>query len=237
MKFPLAALALALIAAPVFAQNATVAVTVAPGARQTFAGLGVSQGNWGRDYQKLSAPERAQLSQTLFGELKIKSLRLWLNLDEYAPDPTTRTTADFRARTIDSGLIADAQQNGVVNLLLAPDNAPPYLKIKRDGGPQDFSIPRENLPAYAAVIADFIAQIQRETGVLINVTGLQNEPNDLDRIAPQDFGVAVQELRAALDARGLQNGENYRARRGQRGRHDGRRAPGHQIRPAGVGPR
>ena len=182
----------------------TVNVTVQSGARQTFAGLGVSQGNWGRDYQKLSAPERAQLSRMLFGDLKLKTLRLWINLNEYAPDEKTRATADFRARYIDSGLIADAQKNGVVHLLLAPDNAPPYLKTKRDGGPEDFSIPRENLPAYAAVIADFIAQIQRETGVLIGVTGLQNEPNNLDQIAPGDFGVAVQALRAALDERGLQ---------------------------------
>ncbi len=181
-----------------------VTVTVQNGARQTFQGLGVSQGNWGRDYQKLSAPERAQLSKMLFGDLKLKSLRLWINLNEYAPDDKTRTTADFRARYINSGLIADAQKNGVVNLLLAPDNAPPYLKIKRDGGAQDFFIPRENLPAYAAVIADFIAQIRRETGVLIGVTGLQNEPNDLDRIAPADFGVAVKALRVALDERGLQ---------------------------------
>ena len=207
--FPFLLLACALTTSGARAQNAVpanekIAVTVQSGARQTFAGLGVSQGNWGRDYQKLGAPERAQLSKMLFGDLKLKSLRLWINLNEYAPDENARTTADFRARYIDSGLIADARKNGVVDLLLAPDNAPPYLKTKRDGGPQDFIIARENLPAYAAVIAEFIAQIQRETGVLIGVTGLQNEPNDLDRIAPQDFGVAVTSLRAALDARGLQ---------------------------------
>ena len=211
MKFyPLVCLALALPLAAAFPSNCAraneaVTVTVQSGGRQTFQGLGVSQGNWGRDYQKLSAPERAQLSQMLFGDLKLKSLRLWLNLNEYAPDAKTRDTKDFRARYLDSDLLADAQKNGVVQLLLAPDNAPPYLKTKRDGGPQDFAIPRENLSAYAAVIADFIAQIQRETGVLIGVTGLQNEPNDLDRIAPGDFGVAVQALRAALDERGLQN--------------------------------
>ena len=139
MKLHITALALALLSAPAFAQNhSRVTVTVQSGARQTFGGLGVSQGNWGRDYQKLGAPERAQLSKMLFGDLKLKSLRLWINLNEYAPDKTTRDTTDFRARYLDSGLIADAQKNGVVNLLLAPDNAPPYLKTKRDGGPQDF---------------------------------------------------------------------------------------------------
>ena len=215
MKLPVTLFGLALLTAPAFAQappappappasNEKIVVTVQEGARQTFGGLGVSEGNWGLDYQKLMPPERAQLSRLLFGDLKLKSLRLWINLNEYAPDEKTRDTANFRARYVDSKLIGDAQKNGVVNLLLAPDNAPPYLKVKRAGGPQDFSIPRENLPAYAAVIAEFIAQIRRETGVLIGVTGLQNEPNDLDRIAPQDFGVAVQWLRAALDERGLQ---------------------------------
>ena len=92
----------------------------------------------------------------------------------------------------------------MVDLLLAPDNAPVFLKEKREGGGQDYAIPRDKLPAYADIIAEFIEQIQRETGVLINVTGLQNEPNDLDRIAPADFDVAVKSLRAALDARGLQ---------------------------------
>ena len=209
MKLPIALLSLALCVAPALAQdekavNPAVVISVQPGARQTFAGLGVSQGNWGRDYQKLTAGERAQLSQMLFGDLKLTSLRMWLNLNEYAPDEKTRTTADFRARYIDSGLIADAQKNGVVDLLLAPDNAPVFLKEKREGGGQDYAIPRDKLPAYADIIAEFIEQIQRETGVLINVTGLQNEPNDLDRIAPADFDVAVKSLRAALDARGLQ---------------------------------
>lgn len=182
-----------------------VAIRVAPGARQKFAGFGASIGNWGRDYQKLSPSERARLSHFLWGGLRMKSLRLWLNLNEYAPTRGARLTADFRARTIDSGIIADARKNGVVDLLLAPDNAPDYLKQKREGGGADFSIPDQNIAEYSALIADFIRQIRQETGVLINVTGLQNEPNDLDRIAPEQFGKVVRSLRAALDARGLKS--------------------------------
>lgn len=187
-----------------FADVDRVTITVEPGVRQVFAGFGASQGNWGRDYQKLTPAERDHLSRFFWRGLRMKSLRLWINLDEYAPDPGRRLTADFRARYIDSGLIADARRHGVVDLLLAPDNAPPALKVKRPGGPADFAIPDTNIDAYATLIAEFIAQIRDETGVLINTTGLQNEPNNLDRIAPEQMPGLVKSLRAALDARGLQ---------------------------------
>ena len=180
-----------------------ITVTVAPGARQRFAGFGVSLGNWGREYQRLTPTERQQLSRFHWRDLRLKSLRLWLNLNEYAPAPGQRLTSDFRARYIDSGIVADARRNGVVDLLLAPDNAPEFMKVKRPGGPQDFRLKEESLGDYAALIAEFIRQIRDETGVLINVTGVQNEPNDLDRIAPEQMPAVVKALRAALDARGL----------------------------------
>lgn len=183
-------------------QGVPVSIQVEPGARQTFAGFGTSIGNWGRDYQKLAPAQRADLSKRMWDDLHFKTLRMWQNLNEYAPTKTERTTADFKARYIHSGIIADAQKNGVVNLLLAPDNAPDWVKTKREGGGADYSI--SDLDGYAGVIADFLAQIQRETGVLINFTGLQNEPNDLDRIAPKQFAPLIKSLRAQLDKRGLQ---------------------------------
>lgn len=187
------------------AQPKPVSIEVHNGARQTFEGLGASIGNWGMDYQKLQPLERAQLSKMLWGDLKFKTLRLWLNLNEYAPTAQERLTANFRARYIDSGLIADARKNGVVHLLLAPDGAPDFVKQKREGGPNDFAIRDDKLADYAGIIAEFIAQIQRETGVLIDVTGFQNEPNDLDRIAPEQMAPLVKFLRTALDAHGLKS--------------------------------
>lgn len=139
----------------------------------------------------------------LWHDLNMKSLRLWINLNEYAPDAKTRDIRDFKARYLDSGMVSDARKNGVTTLLLAPDNAPPFLKTERAGGPNDYAIPDANLPAYAHIIADFIAQVRDQTGVLIGATGLQNEPNDLDRIAPEQMPALVKALRAALDARGL----------------------------------
>ena len=190
-------------AAPNAPNGNAVTISVQPGARQTFGGLGASSGNWGLEYQKLTAPERDQLSKLLWHDLKMTSLRLWLNLNEYQPTPGAHETKNFRDRYITSGLVADALKNGVTNLLLAPDNAPSHMKTKREGGGADYAIKDESLPDYAALIADFIKQIKDESGVLINVTGLQNEPNDLDRIAPQQFPILVKALRAALDKRDL----------------------------------
>ena len=178
-----------------------VTITVQPGGRQVFAGLGTSLGNWGGDYQKLTVAERDRLSGLLWRGLKMKSLRLWLNLNEYAPMPNDRLSGDFRRRYIDSGIIADAIRQGVVDLVLAPDNTPPYLKDKRPGGPRDFALRSDAVLAYARLIADFVGQIHAETGVLINVTGIQNEPNDLDRIDPDQMVAVVKALREELDVR------------------------------------
>ena len=206
-SFVMASTLLPCACAPLQAQTEAppvpVSIEVGRDARQKFAGFGASLGNWGMDYQKLSPSERADLSKKMWGDLQFKTLRLWLNLNEYAPTKTDRLTANFRARYIDSGIIKDAQKNGVVNLLLAPDNAPDWTKTKRDGGGADYAI--SDLDGYAEILADFLAQIQRETGVLINVTGLQNEPNDLDRLAPEQFAPLIKTLRAKLDERGLKS--------------------------------
>lgn len=181
-----------------------ITITVDPAPRQTFAGFGAGVGNWSLDYQKLTADERATLSRTLWRDLQMTSIRLWINLNEYAPTPGERATKNFRDRYIDSGLLADARANGVTTLLLAPDNCPTFMKTKRDGGPGDFAIRDDALADYANLIADFIKQIRDETGVTFDATGVQNEPNDIDRIAPTQFPIVVKALRAALDARGLQ---------------------------------
>ncbi len=180
-----------------------VTITVGTQARQSFAGLGASCGNWGHEYGQLTPGERATLSRLLWRGLKMKTLRLWMNTDQFAPTRGTHDISTFRAQYIDSGLIADAQKNGVVNLLLAPDGMPSYMKVKREGGANDYALKDDEIGNYAALLADFIRQVKVQTGILINVTGLQNEPNDLDRIAPEQMAALTKALRLALDARGL----------------------------------
>ena len=201
------ALALSTLAQPGRAADPpeAVTVTVRPGARQTFAGLGVSLGNWGGDYQKLTHVERDRLASLLFGGLRLRSLRLWVNLDEYAPAPDRRELGDFRRRYVASGLIADARRHGVAALLLAPDGMPPHLKAKRPGGPADFALRDDAVEPYAALIAQCLAQLRDEAGVTVDATGIQNEPNDLDRIAPAQMPRLVVALRRELDRRGLRS--------------------------------
>ena len=180
-----------------------VTITVQPGARQTFAGLGTSLGNWNHDYQNLTAPERTALSRMLWHDLKFKTLRLWMNTNEFAPTRGAHDLTIFRGCYVDSGIIADAKKQGVTTLLLAPDGMPTYVKAKRPGGGNDYALKDDEVDAYAGLLAEFIQRLKTETGVQINATGIQNEPNDLDRIAPEQMGAVVKALRRALDARGL----------------------------------
>ena len=104
---------------------------------------------------------------------------------------------------MDSGLIADAKKDGVTTLLLAPDGLPDSMKEIQSGGGLAFKAGEEK--NYAVLLADFIKQLQDETGVRLDVTGLQNEPNDHERFSPQQIVAVVKHLRRELDTRGLQS--------------------------------
>lgn len=178
-----------------------IAITVQPGARQTFQGFGTSLGNWGADYQKLQPTERTALSRLLWHDLRFKILRLWFNTNEYAPERGGHNIKRFRSNYVDSGIIADARQQGVTTLLLAPDGLPLYMQEKRpDGGLQ---LKESEVANYAALLANFIQQLKRETGITLDVTGIQNEPNDNERFTPAQIVEVVKYLRTDLDARGL----------------------------------
>jgi O-glycosyl hydrolase len=184
-------------------QPASVTITVEPGARQCFAGFGASLGNWNGEYQQLPATNRAELSTKLWHDLNFKILRLWFNTFQFRPQPGAHDLSQFRKSYVDSGLIADAKKNGVTTLLLAPDGLPDSMKAKGPDGRVSFKTGAEE--DYAVLLADFIKQLKDETGVLLNVTGVQNEPNDKERFSPQQIVSVVKYLRHELDARGLQN--------------------------------
>ncbi|MES2465290.1 MAG: glycoside hydrolase [Armatimonadota bacterium] len=189
--------------------SGTVTITVEPGARQTFRGFGASLGNWGGEYQSLSPANRALLSQSLWRDLRFNTLRLWFNTDKYAPTRGARDLAEFRRCYVDSGLIADAQKNGVTTLLLAPDAVPPYMAEKRtdnSGSAQTgMALKESETDNYAVLVADFIDQLKKQTGITITVTGVQNEPNNLERFTPSQIVRVTRRLRSELDRRGLQS--------------------------------
>ena len=180
-----------------------ITITVAPGARQSFGGFGASLGNWAGEYQQLPATNRAALSRMLWHDLNFKILRLWFNTFQFRPQPGGHDLSPFRKCFVDSGLIADAKKNGVTTLLLAPDGVPDSMKEKRPDGGLNFKPGQEE--NYARLLADFIKQLKDETGVLLDVTGVQNEPNDNERFSPAQLVTVVQYLRRELDARGLQS--------------------------------
>jgi O-glycosyl hydrolase len=181
---------------------AAVTITVPAGARQKFGGFGTSLGNWGGDYQKLSETERATLSRMLWRDLRFNTLRLWANVYEFAPRPGTFDLTHFRRQYVDSGIIADARKNGVTTLLLAPDGLPEAMREKHAN---EVALKASEADNYAAALAEFIARIKAETGITLEATGVQNEPNIHEYIAPALMVQVVKSLRRELDARGLQS--------------------------------
>ena len=203
--FGLAMILIACHAAPAEPLPIAVAITVQPGARQTFQGFGASGLNFGHEYQTLPPAQRQMLSQTLWHDLHFRILRLWMNTEEYAPTPGAHDLSQFRGCYVDSGLIADARRNGVTTLLLALDHLPAYMAEKRpDGSAQTgMALKQSEVDHYADLVAGFIQQLKQQTGIGIDVTGIHNEPNDTFRFTPAQIVEAAKHLRADLDTRGL----------------------------------
>ncbi len=175
-----------------------VTITVEPGERQTFGGMGTSQNNFRLPYNKLTPERRAMLARLLFRDLRMKILRMWWDVPTYAPASGPRNPAPFVEAYIKSGMIADARASGVITLLLAPDHVPPYL-LNDPGNPKS-PIKASASGRFAALIAEFIQMLRDRYGVEIQVTGIANEP---PWFTPRTMVETVRALRAELDRRGL----------------------------------
>lgn len=148
--------------------------------RQSFSGFGTSQsGQWPMTGQ----PQRNTMADMVYGDLKMNSFRLWAVADN--TQTVASMLATFNANYIASGAIADVQSRGVTTLLLAP------CAVASAPSP---------MSAYGEKLAEFILQLKNTYGVIINVTGIQNEPSGWSTASLVD---CVNCLRASLDARGL----------------------------------
>lgn len=182
---------------------APVTITVQPGARQTFRGFGVSEFNYGilgaGTFSRLSPARQALLWRLTYRDLHLKTLRLWYDPSVASPAPGRVDVSAFVKSYLDSGLIAAARREGITTVLLGPDHVPPYMLQN----PADHSsrIKDDQIGAYAALLAEIIRQVNAR-GAGINATGVANEPPWFD---PAQMTEAVKALRAALNARGLQN--------------------------------
>ena len=180
-----------------------ITVTVQPGARQTFHGLGVSEFNYGTSgagtFNQLTPAQRALLWRLVYHDLHVTTLRLWYDPRRAAPTPGVVNMSGFVQEFVTSGLIRGARQNGVKTLLLAPDHVPPYL-LQNPANPSSL-IRDDQIRAYAVLLATMIQQVKQEGNVALNATGIANEP---PWFTPAQMVQAVIDLRQELNRRGLQ---------------------------------
>ena len=175
-----------------------VTITAGSEPQQTFRGTGVSEFNYGV-FDQLPPTRRALLWDLVYRDLHVKTLRLWYDPAAASPEPGKLDVSGFVKAYVKSGLIADARARGVTTLLLGPDHVPPYML----SDPKDHSsrIRDDQISAYAALLAEIILRIRTQGGVTLDATGVANEP---PWFGPPQMVLAVKDLRAELDRRGLQ---------------------------------
>ena len=179
--------------------NTPLTITVHPGARQTFQGLGASLVEDPQSYRRISQADRNALAHLVWHDCRFRILRLWFSPPAFAPHPGERNTAEFLRNYVTSGMIADAQRAGATTLLLAPNSVPAYL------GKGDI-ITQQGITDYANLLADFIRKVKDENGVTFAASGVLNEPHDAHPfIEANQWADMVKAFRKALDQRGLQS--------------------------------
>lgn len=170
-------------AAALCAQPGEYALTVRPGARQTFRAFGSSQVSTEFGHFP-PEPFRSQMADLVYRGLRASVLRLWV---ASGPEKDAAAMkAAFYADYVDNGVLPLLQARGVTTLLLGPARG--------------MEAPSDAIPAYAAKLAQFIREIRDERGVAIAVTGIANEPEGW---SGEQLAQAVKCLRAELDRRGL----------------------------------
>jgi hypothetical protein len=167
-------------------------VTAQSGARQTFRGFGASHVNEDGSYEQMSAGDRAALARYYFSPAgaDMRIVRCWTTLDPaLAGEGDGRDNVEWFVyrfkQVIEDGRAV--QPNLIV--LMAPD----YSKNNRTFGDHT---------AYAAGYANIIKRLKDEHDIIVDATGIANEPNG---VSPDVIIDMVKKFREQLDAQGLQN--------------------------------
>lgn len=181
---------------------------LAGGSSHRFLGFGASMVNGSGAHQQLSHDERRRLADLLWDDANLRVMRLWFHLDEYSPGGDGEGALNrFKHRYVDSGIIehahsARAERQHPLLLLLSPSHFPAHMQDQV--ATRKYRLKHEMAHSYAVLLADAIDRMQKELGVHIDATGIQNEPNDRSIIDPPTMIAAIKALRAELDVRGLQ---------------------------------
>jgi len=200
-------LLLAGLARPACAQAAppAVTITVQPGARQTFQGMGVSLLPYPDGFAALSPARRREMARLIWREHNIKILRLWLPVPDYSPRPGVEDDTLFVNGFIKDDALKLAKANGVTTLLLAPDHYPFYMAEPKPRADGQTYIRDDQIPRWMTMLAGFIGRMRDRYGVSISATGIVNEPGQEKKYSVTQMARAVKDLRADLDARGLRS--------------------------------
>ena len=181
-----------------------VTITVEAGTRQKFAGLGASVFPWTTAalYKTQVTPAQdKEMARLLWRDAHFRSVRVWFHPNDYAPKSGERSQSNIAFYVdgyVKTGKFADVIAAGAKDFVLAPNEIPDYMNDGKGW------IRQEAIADFAGLLADFIKDFKRETGILINVAGILNEPNDRPiRFHDAQWPVMIRELRRALDGRGL----------------------------------
>jgi hypothetical protein len=164
-------------------QNVTISVHA--GQRQIFSGLGAGQSMWDaqQGYTALPQEKRDSLAKFLWGDLNFRYMRLRSTITECG-DPAQNCVSSVLSSY--RPYIADAlkYQKDLVVLL----------------SPQGDVI--SDLDRYAKKFAQQI-KILRDSGIVINATGISNEPDWEDQLIEWQVPLLVSAFRRQLDSLGL----------------------------------
>ncbi|MEM7624866.1 MAG: hypothetical protein AAF333_04480 [Planctomycetota bacterium] len=191
-----------------------VAISVDTGPRQALLGVGASELIGTHEtFGRLSEDRRQRLHEELWGGLSFNAMRLWLRLEEYAPQAGVRDL-DRGFDTPYLEMIRGAQAQGVDTFILSGDGAPDYMRETRwfrdhRGQLVDKVVLKPDMvDDHAAALADYVLEVRETHDIHIEAVTLQNEPDS----AWGDFRLyydpalmvqGVKQLRGALDERGL----------------------------------
>jgi len=172
-----------------------VTITVHAGARQTFEGFGAGTTNK-IEYQRLRPETRAEISRMVWKDADFRALRLMSVIGEYS--------AEYFAGRYKLFIDEARAQQPDLKLLLTPD-------IEENLILTDPKTPAQ-LQQYARLYARQIHDLKEKYGIIIDVTGVCNEPNEETvrngvnelRLKAWQIRELVKYFRAELDALGLQ---------------------------------
>lgn len=180
-------------------------VTLGPDSGHRFVGLGVSASNGGNpDYKDLSAATRNQMADLLWQQANARIIRLWASLPYLIPAEGSFDLSSFERKFLTSGYLAEARAAGCDTVLLAPAGIPAYLRKNPDSQPWENAEIKDDASAtrYGEDLADLIVALHTEAGLLIDVTGVQNEPSSAIKFSPVQLKLALAALRSGLQDAG-----------------------------------